>query len=140
MSNKINSATITPVLAAGSTDSPYFILVNISQRLCSKTCVSRAPVFNPRFSAVGFSQVGTGQYVATIHVEGIICYSPCETNGCCDKTQDVSQDFTIPFASTVAPSSVTVEQGASVNAMASVDCRKCSRSFVSETPLTLTVA
>lgn len=140
MSNKVNSATITPVIAAGSTDSPYFVLVNISQRLCYKTCVSRSPVFNPRFSIVGFSQVGTGQYVATVHVEGIICYSPCESNGCCDKMQNVSQDFTIPFASTAAPSSVTLEQGASVNAMAAVDCQKCSRSFVSETPLSLVIA
>lgn len=140
MSNKVNSATITPVIAAGSTTSPYFVLVNISQRLCYKTCVSRSPVFDPRFSVVGFSQVGTGHYVATIHVEGIICYSPCESNGCCDKMQNVSQDFTIPFASTDALSSVTLEQGASVNVMAAVDCQKCSRSFVSETPLSLTIA
>lgn len=140
MSNKTNSATITPVLAAGSADSPYFILVNITQRLCSKTCASRPPVFSPRFSLAGFSQVGTGQYVATVHVEGVICYSPCETGGCCDRTQNVSQDFTVPFASATAPSSVSVEQGASVNAMAAADCQKCSRTFVSETPLTLTVA
>lgn len=140
MSNKVNSAVITPVLAAGSVASPYFVMVNISQRLCCKTCVSRAPVFSPRFSLVGVARVGTNQFMATVHVEGIICYSPCGTEGCCDKAQNLSQDFTIPFTSTAASPVVTIAQGASINAMAANDCQKCSRQFVSETPLTVTVA
>lgn len=140
MSNKVNSAIITPVLAAGSVASPFFVLVNLTQKLCSKTCVSRAPVFNPRFSLVGVTMVATGQFIATVHVEGIICYSPCGTEGCCDKTQNVSQDFTIPFTSASASPVVTITQGTSINAMEAVDCQKCSKLFVSETPLTMTVA
>lgn len=137
---KVHPATITPVLAAGSVASPYYVQVNISQRLSKKTCVGKTPVFSPQFSLVGYDLVGTGQYVATIHVEGIIGYTPCESNGCCDKTQVLSQDFTVPFASATAPTSVTVAAGTTVNAISAAPCQDCSRNFVSETPLTLTVA
>lgn len=137
---KQNSASITATLAAGSTASPYFFEVNISQRLCHKTCVEATPSFSPTFSLKGVSTVGTGQYVATVHVEGIIAYTPCDGNVCCTKTQLISQDFTIPFASATAPATVTVTAGVPVNDIAGVLCQKCSRQFVSETPITLTVA
>lgn len=139
--NKINSAVITPVLAAGSTASPYFIQVNVSQRLCHKSCVESTPSFTPAFSVKSISMVGTGQYVATIHIEGLISYIPCDGNVCCTKTQLISQDFTIPFASATAPTSVTVEAtGAAVNTIVGGACQRCSRNFVSETPIILTVA
>lgn len=139
--NKINSAVITPVLAAGSTASPYFIQVNISQRLCHKSCVESVPSFTPSFSVKSISMVGTGQYMATIHVEGLISYLPCDGNVCCTKTQLISQDFTIPFTSAATPTAVTVEiTGAAVNVIAGAACQRCSRNFVSETPITLTIA
>lgn len=138
--NKIQPAVITPTLAAGSVASPYFVLVNITQRLCFPTCVEQnAPVFNPRFSLKSVAQVATGQYVATIHVEGIISYVRCNGGCNCTKQQPLSQDFTVPIASATAPT-VTITQGTVVNAVASNGCQECSRSFVSETPLTITVA
>lgn len=137
---KIQPAIITPVLAAGSTTSPYFFQVNISQRLCEKTCAETTPVFAPRFSLRSLATVGTGQYVATIHVEGIISYVPCNGGCNCTKQQPLSQDFTIPIASATAPTAVTIAQGASVNSIAATSCKPCSRAFVSETPLTVTVA
>ena len=136
--NKIQPATITPVLAVGSVASPYFVQVNISQRLCYPTCVQQTPVFNPRFSLVSVSQVGTGQYMATLHVEGIISYVPCNGGCACTKQQPLSQDFTIPIYSATAPT-VTIAQGASVNTMAVTGCQNCGRNFVSETPITVTV-
>ena len=135
--NKIQAATITPILAAGSVTSPYFYEVNITQRLCYATCADTTPVFAPQFSLVGVAQVGTGQYVATIRVQGIISYVPCK-GGCCTKQQPLSQEFT-PIASATAPT-VTIAQGTSVNAVAATACKPCSRTFVSETPLTITVA
>lgn len=138
--NKIQAALITPVLAAGSVASPYFVEVNISQRLCFKTCVSNTPVFAPKFSMKSLANVGTNQYVATIHVEGIISYVPCNGGCDCTKQQPLSQDFTIPIYSATAPTSVTVEAGNTVNAIAATGCQKCGRTFVSETPLTLIVA
>lgn len=42
--NRIQPAVITPVLAAGSVASPYFVEVNITQRLCFPTCAENAPV------------------------------------------------------------------------------------------------
>lgn len=138
--NKIQTALITPVLAAGSVASPYFVEVNISQRLCFKTCVSNTPVFAPKFSMKSLANVGTNQYVATIHVEGIISYVPCNGGCDCTKQQPLSQDFTIPIYSATAPTSVTVEAGNTVNAIAATGCQKCGRTFVSETPLTLIVA
>lgn len=138
--NKINSAIITPVLAAGSVASPYFWQVNISQRLCEKTCVDSMPSFEPRFSVKSISTVGTGQYVATIHVEGLVGYTPCNGNVCCTKTQLISQDFTLPFTAAAVPTTVTVTAGVAVNTIAGALCQKCSRNFVSETPITLTIA
>lgn len=137
---KINSASITPVLAAGSTTSPYFFQVNISQRLCHKSCVESMPSFNPVFTLKSVSQVGTGQFMATIHVEGVIAYTPCDGNVCCTKTQLISQDFTIPFASATAPTTVTVASGSPVNTIVGAMCQSCSRQFINETPITLTVA
>lgn len=136
--NKVQPALITFTPMLGSTASPYAGQVNITQRLCFKSCASATPVFNPRFSVRGIAEVGTNQYAATIHVEGIISYVPCN-GGCCTKQQPLSQDFTVYIQSTTSPT-VTISQGDSVNLMASVPCQQCSRTFVSETPITLTVA
>ena len=140
MTSKIQSAVITPVLAAGSTTSPYYYLLNITQRLCFPTCADNTPVFTPQFTLVGITQVGTGQYIATIRVQGIISYVPCNGGCCCTKTQPLSQEFTIPIASATAPTSVTVVAGNTINSVAATSCNPCSRTFVSETPLTITVA
>ena len=137
--NKIQPAVITPMLALGSTASPYFVQVNITQRLCFPTCVDTSPVFNPRFSVKSVSQVATGQFVATIHVEGIISYVRCNGGCNCTKQQPLSQDFTLPISSTATPT-ITLAQGQAVNLVAATGCQECSRVFVSETPLTVTVA
>lgn len=138
--NKIQPAVITPVLALGSVASPYFVQVQVAQRLCYPTCVDNTPVFNPRFSVKSVVQVAATQYVATIHVEGIISYVRCH-GGCeCTKQQPLSQDFTIPISKAGTAPVVSITQGASVNAVASVGCQTCGRNFLSETPLTITVA
>ena len=68
----------------------------------------------------------------------------CGCGGCnggcgCTKQQPLSQDFTIPIQSASTPT-VTIEQGAAMNAVAASACQPCSRTFVSETPITVTVA
>jgi len=131
------SISVTPML--GSTASPYEVLVNITQRLCFPCCVGNPPVFDGRYSLVGVSQVGEGQYVATLHCEGVICYTPLGGGCGCTKSQPLSQDFTIPIASTTAPT-ITLAQGASKNTLATTACQQASRTFVSETPLTITIA
>lgn len=131
---------ITPVLALGSVASPYFVQVQIAQRLCYKTCVDNTPVFNPRFSVKSVALVAPTQYVATIHVEGIISYVQCNGGCGCTKQQPLSQDFTIPISKTGTAPVVSLVQGASVNAVASVGCQTCGRNLISETPLTITVA
>lgn len=136
-SNKIPSAVITATLAAGSVTSPYFVEVNITQRLCNKTCAENTPVFIPQFSLVDVAEVGTNQYVATIRVQGAISYTPCD-GSCCTKQQPLNQTFTVPFAFTGTPD-VTITAGASVNEIVASACHNCSRNFVSETPITLTV-
>lgn len=138
--NKIQPANITATLAAGSVASPYYFEVNITQRLCYACCVENAPVFAPKFSLIGVSQVGTNQFVATIHVEGIIAYTACGGGCDCCKQQPLSQAFTVPFSFTGSNPVVTLEQGAPVNTMAATGCQPCSRTFVSETPITLAVA
>lgn len=138
--NKIQPAVITAELAAGSTASPYQYVINISQRLCNPVCVSNVPVFMPQFAVVGSPvQIGTNLYVATVQVQGTINYTPCNTGGCCDRTQAINQQFNIKFVSTTAPTSVTIAAGNTVNSISAAACQNCSRSFVSETPLTVTV-
>lgn len=138
--NKIQPSVITPVLAIGSSASPYFVQVQIGQRLCFPTCADNTPVFAPQFSVKSLSQVASTQFVVTLHVEGIISYVQCNGGCNCTKQQPVSQDFTLPISSTSASPVVTITQGATVNAIATVGCQTCSRNLVSETPLTITVA
>lgn len=132
-------ANITATLAAGSVASPYQYLINITQKLCKPSCVEQTPVFAPVFSLVGITQVGVGQFLATIHVEGVIYYVPCDGNACCMKSQLISQDFTIPIAA-AAVTTVTLAKGTTINTIAGAPCKKCSRNFVSESPLVVTVA
>ena len=138
--NKNRRAPRNVTLAAGPTTSPYTFRANITQKLCRKTCLTDTPVFQPRFTLLGFAQAGAGQYSARVHVEGTIVYNPCGTDGCCAQQMIVSQDFTIPFVSATAPTSVTLSQGEAYNAMAGNGCERCGRTFVSETFLTLSVA
>ena len=140
MNNKIQAAVITPVLASGSTASPYYYLINLTPRLCYPTCVEETPVFAPQFSLVGLANIGTNQYVATIRVQGIISYVPCNGGCSCTKTQPISQEFSVPVQSATAPTSVTVTAGATINSIAANGCDKCSRTFVSETPISISVA
>lgn len=137
---KQNSANISATLAAGSVASPYFFEVVIAQRLCSPACVDGIPVFAPTFSLVGYTSVGTGQYVATIKVEGIISYAPCGGSVCSTRTQVLSQTFNVPFASETAPTSVTIASGVAVNSVVATACQSCSRDFQSRAPITLTIA
>lgn len=132
-------ATITATLAAGSVASPYQFNINITQKLCKPACVEQTPVFAPAFSLVGITQVGTGQFVATVHVEGVISYVPCGGSVCCTKSQLISQDFTIPIAAATV-TTVTLAKGVTVNTVAGSPCKTCSRNFVSESPLIVTVA
>lgn len=139
MNAKNYFANITATLAAGSVASPYQYLINITQKLCKPSCVEQTPVFAPVFSLVGITQVGVGQFLATIHVEGVISYAPCDGNVCCTKSQLISQDFTIPIAAATV-TTVTLAKGTTINTIAGAPCKKCSRNFVSESPLVVTVA
>jgi hypothetical protein len=138
--NQVQPADITATLAAGSIASPYYFMVNISQRLCSKVCSQQGAVFNPRFSLLGYSKVGTNQFVATIHCEGIISYIPCGGNCDCTKQQPLSQNFTVPFYFSGTPLSVTLTQGSTINAIATTNCQSCSRWLASDTPISLAVS
>lgn len=133
-------ASIIATMFAGKTTAPYMYMVNISQKLCRATCADEVPIFNPSFTMVGTSQVGTNQYVATIKVEGVISYVPCGCGTCNTRTQIISQVFTLPFYSTTAPTSVTIGKGETINSVDPVACAHCTRTFVSETPVTLTIA
>jgi hypothetical protein len=137
--NKIQSANITATLAAGSTTSPYSYLINVTQRLCYPTCADTVPVFLPQYSLVSTSLVSTGLYSVTINVQGTINYVPCNGGCGCTKAQPLNQDFTILVASATVPT-ITIAQGSTANAVSATACQPCSRTFVSETPVTVTVA
>jgi hypothetical protein len=132
-------AIISATLAAGSVTSPYFYQVNVTETLCKNSCSEATPDFKPVFALVSYSNVGKGQYMATVSCSGVICYIPCGGGACCTKSQLVSQLFTIPFYSEDAPESVILTQGVSVNAISVKGCQSCGNVFVSETPLSLDV-
>lgn len=137
--NKIQSPIITATLAAGSTTSPYNYLVNVTQRLCYPTCADTTPVFLPQYSIVSTTSVGTGLYLVTINVQGSINYVQCNGGCGCTKSQPLNQDFTILIASATVPT-ITMAQGATNNSVSATACQDCTRTFVSETPLTISVA
>ena len=137
--NKIQSANITATLAAGSTTSPYTYLINVTQRLCYPTCADTTPVFLPQYSLVSTSLVSAGLYAVTINVQGVISYVPCGGGCGCTKTQPLNQNFTILIASATVPT-IAIASGATNNAVSATACQPCSRTFVSETPLTVTVS
>ena len=135
-----NKTIIKAVLAAGSAASPFFYEVGICHRLCHKTCAESTPVFAPAFSYVGTENVGTNQYLITIHVEGVINYTPCGCGQCAVKAETVSENFTVPYYGTAAPATVTLAAGATDNSVAGTPCNPCSADFVSRTPLSITIA
>ena len=139
MTNKIQSAIITPILAAGSTTSPYSYLINVTQRLCYPTCADTVPVFLPQYSLVSTTLVATGLYSVRINVQGTINYVQCNGGCGCTKAQPLNQDFTVLIQSATVPT-ITIAQGATVNAVNATACQPCSRTFVSETPVVITVA
>ena len=110
-----------------------------AQKRCHKGGMGRRPGVAPALWVVEVSEVATGQYVATFHIEGVISYLPCGCN-CTTKTMNISQDFTVSIASATAPTSVSVVAGVAVNALVAPPCQNCTRDFVSEIPLTVTVA
>ena len=140
MNKRTIPANITATLALGSTATAPYYDVNITQQLCTPACVYETPVFAPTFSVKSIAQVGTSQYLVVLHVEGVINYIPCNCGTCCTRSQVVSQDFTIPVYSATAINSVTPAIGAIQNGIAKIACCLCSKTFVSDVPLTLTIA
>lgn len=139
MNKRTNPAIITATLAIGSSETAPYYDINITQQLCTPACVDETPVFNPQFSVKQIASVGTNQYLAVIHVEGVVNYIPCNCGSCCTRSQVISQDFTIPIYKTSVPS-VTLTVGQAQNGIARISCCDCSKTFVSDVPLTLTIA
>ena len=140
MNKRTIPACIMATLAVGATATAPYYDVNITQQLCAPSCVDETPVFNPQFSVKSIANVGTSQYLITIHVEGVISYVPCNCGSCCTRSQVVSQDFTIPVFSTTAITNVTTSLGSVKNRLVKVACCSCSKTFVCDAPLTLTIA
>ena len=140
MNKRTIPANITATLALGSTATAPYYDVNITQQLCTPACVDETPVFAPTFSVKSIAQVGTSQYLVVLHVEGVINYIPCNCGTCCTRSQVVSQDFTIPVYSATSINSVTPAIGAIQNGIAKIAYCSCSKTFVSDVPLTLTIA
>ena len=140
MNKRTIPACIMATLAVGATATAPYYDVNITQQLCAPSCVDETPVFNPQFSVKSITNVGTSQYLITIHVEGVISYVPCNCGSCCTRSQVVSQDFTIPVFSAAAITNVTASLGSVKNRLVKVACCSCSKTFVCDAPLTLTIA
>jgi hypothetical protein len=141
MNNTVKQPIITTTLAAGSVASPYSLLCNITQQLCYKACTSTTPVFAPSFTLKQIVSVGTGAYVALISVQGIISYNKCGSTDCsCCTQQPLSAVFSVPFASTTAPSDVTITASTPIVALTDATCSQLSRQLVCECVLTLTVS
>lgn len=140
MNKRTILACIMATLAVGATATAPYYDVNITQQLCAPSCVDETPVFNPQFSVKSIANVGTSQYLITIHVEGVISYVPCNCGSCCTRSQVVSQDFTIPVFSATAITNVTISLGSVKNRLVKVACCSCSKTFVCDAPLTLTIA
>lgn len=140
MNKRTIPANITATLAVGSTATAPYYDVNITQQLCTPACGDETPVFTPTFSVKSIAKVGVSQYLVVLHVEGVINYISCNCGTCCTRSQVVSQDFTIPVFSATDINSVTPTIGVIQNGIAKIACCSCSKTFVSDVPLTLTIA
>lgn len=138
--NRIAPPIITVTPSLGSTTSPYELQVTINQRLCAKVCKETTPVFIPQFDVLSVTNVGGTQYMVQVQVQGAINYTRCGCGCCGAMSQPLNATFSIPVTSATAPTSVTIAKGNTVNSVASNDCCNCSRQFVSDSFVTLTVA
>lgn len=136
---KIKQPTITATLAAGSTASPYTYMCNITQQLCYNTCADTVPVFAPIFTVKSIATATTGVYVATIEVSGIVSYVKCGGSCACCTQQPINAEFTLAFVSSTTPTAVEVTASLVNNTLSTSACSDCSRVFVCEVPLTLTI-
>ena len=137
-SNKTIPAVIHATLAlAAPATSPYYD-VNITQTLCQCACADDKPVFDPKFTVLSIENVGTNQYLINFGVEGVVNYIPCGCGSCNTRQQIISQEFALPVYSTATITGVTVIKGTSQNYIARSSCANCSRTFVSDTPISLT--
>lgn len=137
--SKTIPAEIHATLAIGSPAAAPYYDVNIVQRLCGQACADETPVFVPVFSVLSHEEVGASKWLVNLHVEGVIHYIPCGCGSCSTKQQIVSQDFSIPVFSATGISGVTVSADPSFNYVSKVCCKDCSTTFVSNTPITLTI-
>ena len=138
--NRIAAPIINVTPSLGSTTSPYQLQVTINQRLCARVCQQNTPVFIPSFEVTDITNVGGTQYMVQVRVQGTISYTCC---GCgCEgaMSQPLNTTFSIPVTSATAPTSVTITKGNTVNDIVATDCQTCSRQFVSDNFITLTVA
>ena len=138
--NRIAAPIINVTPSLGSTTSPYQLQVTINQRLCARVCQQNTPVFIPSFEVTDITNVGGTQYMVQVRVQGTISYTRC---GCgCEgaMSQHLNTTFSIPVTSATAPTSVTITKGNTVNDIVATDCQTCSRQFVSDNFITLTVA
>lgn len=136
---RIASPIISVTPSLGSTASPFQLQVTINQRLCAKVCKETVPVFMPEFTVLSVTNVGGTQYMATVQVQGAINYAKCGCGCCGTMSQPINATFSIPFTSATAPTSVTITKGNTVNSVATSGCESCSRAFVSDSFVTLTV-
>ena len=135
---KKNIPSITTQLAAGSTTSPYFLTATMRLALCRDTCADTPPVFTPSISVVSINDVGTGQYLLTLNMQGVVSYTPC---GACQAVAvNVNETFTVAVASDATPTSATVSTSTTINTIEHQPCHQCGSTLVSVTPLTLTIA
>lgn len=75
-----------------------------------------------------------------VRVQGAINYVKCGCGCCGTMSQPLNATFSIPVTSATAPTSVTITKGNTVNAVAVSNCQTCSRQFISDNFVTLTVA
>lgn len=123
------NTTITAVLAAGSTDSPYTYLVTITQPVCGNV---DGVIFTPQITYVQNVAAGEGAYLVTLRAEGVATFG-----GCATRSAVIAQNFNILVVSATAPTAVTLAQGATTNTITS---SACGNTMTSNTAIAVTIA
>lgn len=90
-------------------------------------------------SITGVVLGGTALAVAIAAALGVNAASKARSKGNEKVSEFIGKDFTIPIAATTV-TTVTLAKGTTINTIAGAPCKKCSRNFVSESPLVVTVA
>jgi hypothetical protein len=131
--------TFTPAL--GSTASPYFGTINITNKLCASVCREVGFVLSPQVTPVSIASIGMSEYVLTLNIQGVYSYNKCNCGCSGVMSQPLLTQVQVPiYSASDITSMPTITIGTVTNTISTVGCQSCGKTAVTEFPIIITLA